>query len=640
MVFAWSLPCPANLHTQNAAQKADSLERLLATENRSDEELLNLYETLSLEHVETDHGRAVRYCREGIAVAGRLNKWRTVGELYKNMGYAYFCRNQYDSALICFDKVMEAAGRTSRQEDKDYLEIKSYLHKGIVSNANGRLHEEIDYYFKALKIAEKIGDKNNMQKLYGNIGTTYLALENDPLAEIYFTKGEKICLELNDSLLLSYHLTGLSHINCRQKSYAKALELATVAYHIIRSHPALIVDEFFVFLLMARIHEGMNDYDKALGYALDAVQSAKSLNSLMYLSWALETVAFVELNMGRYAESEQSALNAMSADSSDMVTNVKLFEYLTRANIMLGRRGKADSYLTRLIELTRELSNRNYQSSLSEMEVKYETEKKELRIKALEDEKRLILWLGITGGAVLLLGLAVFLLLWRWTIQKKRLAEQQVIQLQQEKQLIATQSLLDGELQERTRLARDLHDGLGSILAAAKYNLTDIRKTSDMNPDNMERLDQAISLMDNSMREMRRVAHHLMPESLNNAGLKQAIADFCKTVPVVNFTYYGDDSRIDHKQEMMIYRIMHELVSNALKHSGASHILVEIVCNADKIYLTVQDDGCGFDTLMLSKGMGLSNIRTRVAAYNGNLQMDSKEGVGTEVNIELKIEKK
>jgi signal transduction histidine kinase len=163
-----------------------------------------------------------------------------------------------------------------------------------------------------------------------------------------------------------------------------------------------------------------------------------------------------------------------------------------------------------------------------------------------------MIWLGITGGAVLLLALATFFFLWRWTVQKKRLAESQIKQLEQEKQLIATQAVLDGEVQERTRLARDLHDGLGSILAAAKYNLIDIRKTLVMNEAEAERFDSSISLLNDSMHEMRRVAHHLMPESLGSAGLKQSIADFCNSVPIVKFSYYGDDTRLNPNLEVII----------------------------------------------------------------------------------------
>ena len=654
LLIAWAFFCATNFYAQDAdsgSQRADSLKNLLTSGQLKDADLLPLYEALSVEYEETDHEQALLYCREGITVAERLNKWRTVGEFYRTMGYAYFCRNQYDSAMVCFDKILEVAEHALSKEDKDYLVIRANTNKGIISNAYGRLNEEIDYYFKALKIAESIDDKDNMQKLYGNIGGAYLNLENDDMAEHYFTKGEQICVALNDSLKLYYHLSGLSYINYRRKAYEKALEQATLAYQIIQNHETMIVDKFFMFLTLARIYEGMNELDKAWDYADNALQAANTIHSSLYICWALHTVSFVELNMGKYAQAEQTALRALEADSSDIATNVDLYKYLTQANIMLNNKEKANEYLTRLMTLSNEFSNSNYQTSLSEMEVRYETEKKEMRIAEVEEEKRLMTWLGIAVGGVLLLALATLFFLWRWTVQKRRLAEkqrelaeqekliaeQQVIQLQQEKQLIATQAVLDGEVQERARLARDLHDGLGSILAATKYNLADIKKTSGKDVINMEYFDRAMGLLDESMYEMRRVAHHLMPESLSQYGLKQSIADFCNSIPCVTFNYYGDETRFDPKMEVMIYRIMHELVSNALKHASASNILVQIVQDTDHIDLTVQDDGCGFDPSAISEGMGLANIRARVAAYNGNLIIDSNVGVGTEVNVELSI---
>ena len=649
-ILFYAFACGTNLWAQDenniAIQRTDSLDKILASGQLKNADLLSLYVALSLEYEETDHERAVRYCKEGIVIAEQLNNWRIAGELYRTMGYSYFCRNQYETALICFDNMLEVADRATSKEDKDYLIIRAYVNKGVVANAFGRLNEEINYYFQALIIAEANDDKDNMQKLYGNIGSAYLNLENDAMAELYFTKGEAICIALNDSLKLYYHLNGLSNISYRQKNYEKALEQAISAYQIIQNNETMLVDEFFMFLTLTRIYEGMNDLDKAIDFAEKAIQAAETINSSLYMCWALHATAFVELSMGKYAQAEATVLRALEADSSDLATNVDLYKYLTQANIMLNNKEKANEYLNRLMTLSNEFSNSNYQTSLSEMEVKYETEKKEMRILVFEEEKRLMTRLSIAAATVLLLALTAATFLWRWAVQKKRLAEQQkqlaeqqVIQLEQEQQLIATQAVLDGEVQERTRLARDLHDGLGSILAATKYNLTDIRKESSSEAVDMERFETAINLLDESMREMRRVAHHLMPESLSNYGLKQSITDFCNSVPHVKFNYYGDETRLEPKLEVMIYRIMHELVSNALKHSKASHILVEIVRSDDTIALTVQDDGCGFDAASTEfKGMGLANIRTRVAAYNGILLVDSQEGVGTEVNVELRIE--
>ena len=105
----------------------------------------------------------------------------------------------------------------------------------------------------------------------------------------------------------------------------------------------------------------------------------------------------------------------------------------------------------------------------------------------------------------------------------------------------------------------------------------------------------------------------------------------------MNFAYYGDESRLDPQLEVMIYHIVHELANNALKHAKASYIFVQIVRDADQIFLTVQDDGCGFDTGRQTEGMGLDNIRNRVISFNGEVDIHSVVGEGTEVNVKLQI---
>jgi signal transduction histidine kinase len=477
-----------------------------------------------------------------------------------------------------------------------------------------------------------------MLQLYGNIGNAYLTLENDKQAEIYFTKGEAICRELNDSLQLSYPLIGLGNINLRQQNYETALKQAELALHIVSTQPALIRDKLYAVQLLARIYEGTGDYVKALEYAQTALEYAESINSSLNICWTLETISSIYLKQGRYSESEALAFRALATDSSDIFTNVKLFEYIARANIMLENKEKANIYMTKVIALTYESSNINYQSALSEMEVKYETEKKELKISSLEKEKRTQRWLGVAIATALLLTLGLLFYRHRLNVNKRRLAEQQIKQLQQEQQLIATQSVLDGETQERTRLARDLHDGLGSMLTGVKFSLNDMKQGVTLEAIDVERFDNILNMMDESIRELRRVAHNMMPESLRRYGLKAALTDFCNSFPLINMSYYGDESRIDSNLEVMIYRIIHELINNAMKHSGASKILVQVVQEIDRIAITIEDNGCGFEPSDEAKGMGLQNIRTRVAAYNGNLMLDSKVGTGTEVNVELRIE--
>lgn len=348
-----------------------------------------------------------------------------------------------------------------------------------------------------------------------------------------------------------------------RSDYEKALPLAEEAYRIISTQPnATFADITTALGTLSDIYIGYGDYDKASFYAESALDYAEQGNQAGLLRTSLEKRSYIYLRQGKYKESEQTAFRALQADSSDMYINSILYSTLSEANIYLGNKEKSMAYFKKTLDTHRAYSNAGFQASLSEMEVRYETEKKNLTISALEEEKRLILWLSIAGACLLLTGVVALFLLWRWTVQngrltaqQKQLAEQQVKRLEQEQQLVATQAVLDGETQERTRLARDLHDGLGSMLTGVKLNLESMKTGVILEHVDTACFDSALKILDDSMRELRRVAHHLMPEALNRYGLKPAIGDFCRSLsPIIVFDWFGSEERIDPKSEVVIDR--------------------------------------------------------------------------------------
>src|SRR5690606_6996888 len=199
---------------------------------------------------------------------------------------------------------------------------------------------------------------------------------------------------------------------------------------------------------------------------------------------------------------------------------------------------------------------------------------------------------------------------------------------------VAVQATLDGEAAERSRLAKDLHDGLGCMLSLVKFNLPDVKGGGILEAVDVSRFQKALGMLDDSIRELRRVAHHMMPESLLRYGLKASLSDFCAAIPIADFHYFGDETRLSEKLEIMVYRCIHELVGNALKHAEANHINVQLVQEADRISFTVQDDGKGFDQRRVTEGMGLKNVRQRVAAFQGDVHIYSSDK-GTEIHVEL-----
>jgi signal transduction histidine kinase len=310
-------------------------------------------------------------------------------------------------------------------------------------------------------------------------------------------------------------------------------------------------------------------------------------------------------------------------------------ENIVLANIYMGNTEKAVLFFKKYLELTQQYSEKSFQNTVSDLSIKYDTEKKEMRITILEKEKDFILWIGVACATILLLVIILLFVRYHLSKQKRKIAEQQLKHAKQEQELIATQAVLDGETGERSRLARDLHDGLGGMLSVVKLNLKDIKHSATMEPTEVERFSMALSMLDQSIGELRRVAHHIMPESLMRYGLKVSLEDFCHAISNAHFQYIGEDSRLDNRLEVMIYRCAYELVNNATKHASATAINVQLMIDDGLISLTVQDNGVGFDPLTITSGMGLENIRARIAVYNGKMSIRSSPETGTEICIEI-----
>lgn len=239
--------------------------------------------------------------------------------------------------------------------------------------------------------------------------------------------------------------------------------------------------------------------------------------------------------------------------------------------------------------------------------------------------------------AVLLLIITIVFLINRQTLHKvkQKVMLEQLKRAENEKDLIAARASLAGEAAERSRLARDLHDGLGSMLSVVKFSIPNINNGSIIDNQDVEKFNKTIGLLDESINELRRIAHHMMPESLLRLGLKNSLADFCLTNNKIKFHYYGEDRRFESNLEILIYRTVHELVSNALKHADANEINVQLVIEKDRVSVTVQDDGKGFDIHQEFKNsMGLNNVKQRVLSFGGKIDIYSNNK-GTEVHIEF-----
>ena len=606
-------------------RQVDSLEQVLATNPPTGGDLALLYRRLSFGYQETNIEKSMEYARKTIETATPLRRWRTVADGYYNIGIGYHNLSRYDSALVNYNKTLEAIEMMREHPANTELIIEgdlasTYGQIANLYNAQGMYHEAIDYYTRALSIFEKHGWPEHLTIAYSQIGAMYISMGNWDQAENNFVKADSLAHTSRDSLMIAFAKGSLGRVYLHKGEYDRALANASIARDYYFAHPEEEgISRAETLNLLAEIYfAGYNDEAQTEMYARQALMLAEELEIPLEKAAALTTLSSLHLSRGEWRAAERTALDALAADDSEPANTLSLYGILAQVYARLGDADRSVLYFNRHDSLQSSWATRHYQSAIRDMEVKYETEKKEARIATLEDERRLMVLLSIAAGAVLLLAMATLFFLWRWSVGRRR--------------IVATQALLDGETAERVRLARDLHDGLGSMLTGIRLSLENLQGTAgaDVAP--------SLDMLRESTQELRRISHHLMPNALESEGLKPALATFCRSLPAVQFGWFGSDERVEAQMEVVIYRIVYELVNNALKHSGASQIGVQVMRETDYIAFTVRDNGCGFDTAEAeSRGMGLRNIRDRVASGGGRILVDSRPGEGTEINVNFKV---
>ena len=195
---------------------------------------------------------------------------------------------------------------------------------------------------------------------------------------------------------------------------------------------------------------------------------------------------------------------------------------------------------------------------------------------------------------------------------------------------------------ERSRLAQDLHDGLGGMLSGIKLNLSSINGNLILPEKDANLFSKSIKQLENVIGEMRRIAHNMMPEALHKFGLNEAIQDYYNGLDegsemTMKFIWIGPQKLIEKSTEVSLFRIIQELTNNAVKHSAAKNIFTQINKHDRGITLTVEDDGSGFNYEQNKnyKGAGLKNVKSRVDHLKGTLEIQTSSNNGTYISIEI-----
>ncbi len=608
----------AQAYDDHRNARVDSLEAALKSKNPpKGEQLLRAYDDLMRGYLPYDSAKASVYGRKALALSYELNGLNVRQNVIRRFAQMLYAREEYDEAAALYQQalaVVDTMATLKRYTEKDIDDSRStiYGNMGNLYNIQDKAHLAIHYYQLALPIFEKYDWKESQVILYYNIGELYGQMDNLDEAERNYQKAIEKGVASGDSLMMAIPKKGLVGVYFNRGEHDKALRTVNEVLAYYKAHrkeePA---DYAYMLAMKARIllMEGHEDVAKAKACIEEALPYIDN-SQIMFDGVGTIYMAACEVAMAekQWQKALDYGLKSVHPDSTATVADKGGYMLLAQIYTELGQKEKAREYSQKVYDMMSRYATDHYQSGLSQMEVLYETEKKEAQIAKLASERRQQQWL--LGLAVALLALAIALMVYFQLANRRQ------------KALLAARVALETEAKERHILSRDLHDSLGGMLSLLRLKI-----------EGGTGKDETLRLLDNTHTELRRVSHHLMPEELLQGGLVSALHDFAVSVPGAQFQSYGD-IRLSKEQELTLYRCAYELVNNALKHAQASHIDIQLMQDNHEVTLTVSDNGTG---MVDGQGMGLQNIQERIEPYHGTLRIVSNENEGTEINVSLPL---
>lgn len=539
----------------------------------------------------------------------------------------------------------------SRQNDPN-LTFDALMRMGYVyeqkyaqnpSNLDFRNKAE-QYYLQSVKTFNKNKEvmlsKTNLSYATINLANLYTDFDRDKAMQ-YAKLANKESLETGDAIHIASSFGILAELAIQDKNYdlAKSYFLKAsmeIGKSSVRDHNI----ELSILESLSQISEQQGNYKEALTYYKSYVDKYKSV----YDQEKLDITKRLESQFDK--ERQEQKYIKLQLESDKKAQQIKLI------NILRAKREQVYSNL-KLVE-------ENQRERLKFSELESEKRAQQLRLSKLETEqknndisnyKKLLTFkekINTYSIIFIIISIAlIILLLYAYKQRAKSMKQRDelhALAMEKEKQnskISTLTALLEGQEQERGRLARDLHDGLGGLLSGTKLQL------SYLNPHQSENIEEgiskSISQIDGAVEELRRVAHNLMPDLLMKYGLKVGIQEFASrmsnTALEIHTEFINYSNSLSEEKQLIVYRIIQELVNNAIKHTQTSEIIIQISEEENVLNLTVEDNGQGFDpkNLNLKKTAGIHNIESRVQFLKGTMNIRSEINIGTSVELQIPI---
>lgn len=635
---------PGLIHSQN--KSIDSLKQALQLSNDDSIKTKILFEIGRDHWFARNVAEATRYLHKSVALAEKSGHLTDQADAYNLLANVYMKREAFDSAFTCLQYAL-------LQKDKRFVPLihetysKLYLELGDYQSSLEHALQAVDGYEKSnapefnsqsvyayLMVGDvffKLGQHERSfeyyQKAYKKARSTgqnwAICASFEKLAAYYFSKNQLdrakrlydtiISIDKNsehhETSMFSYE--GLGNIAMKQQKFDEAANYYKQSLrYALQKGLANNVADFYVRLGSAFLNDDQKD--SALHYLQLTLSHALKSRDYYTLSTAYDYLSSMHLKQGDYKQSLASLqLHDAYQDSIFSVEKIK---------------------------------------AINNMEVLHRTNQKEneiLRLQKIEQEKDFEIktrniYIGIGTGLLLTLSTIVLLLMRNYR-NRQRLHVQKMAQMKQQQQVASLQSMINGQETERTRIAKDLHDGLGGLFSTVKMLFSTLEYENEKLKTD-ELFKKSYSLVDTASVELRRIAHNMMPEVLMRLGLINAVKDLCDNINAgkllkISLEVHGLDKRFNENTEVMLYRIIQELLNNIIKHAQATEVIIQFIKDNNRLSVIVEDNGKGFNTLEADEKThaGIETIRSRVNYLNGKLTIDSQKNAGTTIMMDFLI---
>ncbi|KUY20830.1 two-component sensor histidine kinase [Elizabethkingia miricola] len=576
----------------------------------------------------TLYGRYGNTAKELSAIYADLNEYQ-LEEKYSKQ-FLLLASKQNDPNLI-FDAYMRMG----------YMFEQKYVQNPSDKQFRNKAEQ---YYVQAITTFNKnkgsMLNKSNLSYAAINLANLYTEFNPEKAME-YAQLANKVSLETGDAIHIASSFGILAELAIQNKHYdlAKSYFLKAsmeIGKSPVRNHNI----ELSILESLSRISEEQGNYKEALVYYKSYVDKYKSVydQEKLDITKRLESQFEKERQEQKYIklqlESDKKAqeiklINILRAQREQVYNNLKLVEENQRERLKFS-------------EL--ESEKKEQQLRLAKLETRQKNNDINNYKKLLAFKEKINTYYTIF---IVIFIVLILLLLYAYKQRAKSMKQRDelhALAMEKEKQnskISTLTALLEGQEQERGRLARDLHDGLGGLLSGTKHQL------SYLDPHQSENIEEGISKsikqIDGAVEELRRVAHNLMPDLLVKYGLEVAIQEFASRISNsaldIHTEFINYRNSLSEEKQLIIYRIIQELVNNAIKHADASEIIIQVSQEENVLNLTVEDNGKGFDhkSLNVKKTAGFHNIESRVQFLKGTMNIMSELNIGTSIELQIPI---